>query len=103
MRQVVRVLLLTFAFAVPWEYSLDIGEPVGNIARVAGLVLLAAAVAWVAVAQGPVTIRVNAAERMGRLDPIYAYFGYDEPNFTYTGNGRKLIAELAALRAGSHG
>ena len=35
MRQLVRILLLLFAFAVPWEYSLDLGEPVGNIARVA--------------------------------------------------------------------
>jgi len=44
MRQLVRVLLLLFAFAVPWEYSLDLGEPVGNIARVLGLLVLAAAV-----------------------------------------------------------
>ena len=44
MRRVVRVLLLVFAFAVPWEYSLDIGEPFGNIARIVGLVLLAAAI-----------------------------------------------------------
>jgi hypothetical protein len=44
MRQLVRILLLLFAFAVPWEYSLDLGEPVGNIARVLGLLVLAAAV-----------------------------------------------------------
>jgi len=50
-----------------------------------------------AAAQSPVTIRVNAAERMGRFSPIYAYFGYDEPNFTYAKNGRKLVGELAAL------
>jgi O-antigen ligase len=37
-------LLLAFAFAIPWEYSLDIGEPLGNIARIAGLVSLLAAV-----------------------------------------------------------
>lgn len=44
MRRVAWSLLLVFAFAIPWEYSLDIGPPVGNIARAAGLVLLTAAV-----------------------------------------------------------
>lgn len=44
MRRVVRALLLAFAFAIPWEYSLDIGEPLGNIARIVGLVLLLAAI-----------------------------------------------------------
>src|SRR5581483_10426886 len=47
--------------------------------------------------QGPVTIRVDAASPIGPFKPIYGYFGYDEPNYTYTGNGRKLIGELAAL------
>jgi hypothetical protein len=44
MRRVAWGLLLLFAFAVPWEYSLDLGEPLGNIARVVGLVLLLAAI-----------------------------------------------------------
>ncbi|MGD0630398.1 MAG: O-antigen ligase family protein [Terracidiphilus sp.] len=44
MRRIAWVLLLLFAFAVPWEYSLDLGEPLGNIARVIGLVLLLAAI-----------------------------------------------------------
>jgi len=33
-----------FAFAIPWEYSLDLGEPVGNIARAVGVVVLLAAI-----------------------------------------------------------
>lgn len=37
-------LLALYAFAIPWEYSLDLGEPLGNIARVTGLVLLLAAI-----------------------------------------------------------
>jgi xylan 1,4-beta-xylosidase len=49
------------------------------------------------IAQNAVTIRVNAAEKVGRFKPIYAYFGYDEPNYTYTKNGRKLVGELAAM------
>ena len=44
MRRIAWVLLLLFAFAIPWEYSLDLGEPLGNIARIAGLLLLLAAV-----------------------------------------------------------
>ena len=43
-----------------------------------------------------VTIHVNAAESVGPFKPIYGYFGYDEPNYTYTKNGRKLVGELAA-------
>src|SRR5580698_3476831 len=44
MRKATRALLLLFAFAIPWEYSLDLGEPFGNIARIVGLVLLFAAI-----------------------------------------------------------
>src|ERR1700733_15280174 len=50
--------------------------------------------------QDAVTIRVNANEKIGAFKPIYSYFGYDEPNFTYTKNGRKLVGELAALSSG---
>jgi len=48
-------------------------------------------------AQPAVEIRVDANSTQGAFRPIYAYFGYDEPNYTYTANGQKLIAELAAL------
>jgi O-antigen ligase len=44
MRRIAWVLLLLFAFSIPWEYSLDLGEPLGNIARIVGLVLLLAAI-----------------------------------------------------------
>src|SRR6516225_9347985 len=44
-----------------------------------------------------VTVRVDAAARLGPFKPIYGYFGGDEPNFTYMKNGRKLVAELAGL------
>lgn len=48
-------------------------------------------------AQDAVVIRVHADEKIGAFKPIYGYFGYDEPNFTYAKNGRKLVRELAAL------
>jgi xylan 1,4-beta-xylosidase len=41
-------------------------------------------------------IRVDAAARQGPFPPVYAWFGYDEPNYTYTPNGEKLLAEMAA-------
>ena len=44
MRRVAWVLLLLFAFAIPWEHSLDLGEPLGNAARLAGLLVLLAAI-----------------------------------------------------------
>lgn len=44
MRRLAWSLLLLFAFAIPWEYSLDLGAPLGNIARIVGLALLFAAV-----------------------------------------------------------
>src|ERR1035441_983884 len=44
-----------------------------------------------------VEIRVDAGVKQGAFRPIYSYFGYDEPNYTYSANGKKLIGELAAL------
>ncbi|MGB9405946.1 MAG: O-antigen ligase family protein, partial [Terracidiphilus sp.] len=44
MRRIAWFLLLLFAFAIPWEYSLDLGEPLGNIARLVGLLLLLVAI-----------------------------------------------------------
>ena len=37
-------LLVLFVFSIPWEYSLDFGSPYGNIARILGLLTVAAAV-----------------------------------------------------------
>ena len=44
-----------------------------------------------------VTIDVDAARPLGAYRPIWNWVGYDEPNYTYTENGRKLLRELAAL------
>jgi xylan 1,4-beta-xylosidase len=44
-----------------------------------------------------VTIHVRADQSEGALRPIWNYFGYDEPNYTYAPNGKKLLGELAAL------
>jgi xylan 1,4-beta-xylosidase len=44
-----------------------------------------------------VTIHVRADQSEGDIRPIWNYFGYDEPNYTYAPNGKKLLGELAAL------
>lgn len=44
-----------------------------------------------------VTIQVNAASPQGELKPIWRFFGYDEPNFTYMKDGQKLLSELGQL------
>ena len=44
-----------------------------------------------------VSIQVNYDKGQGGFPSVWAYFGYDEPNYTYAPNGRKLLRELAAL------
>lgn len=48
-------------------------------------------------APAPVLIRVQAATEAGEWKPVWNYFGYDEPNYTYGANGQKLLGELARL------
>ncbi|HML74644.1 MAG TPA: hypothetical protein PKB02_09120 [Anaerohalosphaeraceae bacterium] len=45
----------------------------------------------------PVSIHVNLAKKIGPMRPVWAWFGHDEPNYTYMKDGRKLLSELAAL------
>ena len=45
----------------------------------------------------PVSISIDAALPVGPLQPIWRFFGYDEPNFTYMKDGRKLLAELSRI------
>jgi xylan 1,4-beta-xylosidase len=50
-------------------------------------------------ASQPVEIEVSFNHPAGTIPPVWNYFGYDEPNYTYAPNGKKLLAELAALDA----
>jgi xylan 1,4-beta-xylosidase len=43
----------------------------------------------------PVKIRVDATRATGEMRHIWAWFGYDEPNYTYMKDGRKLLTQLA--------
>ncbi|PYU81710.1 MAG: beta-xylosidase [Acidobacteria bacterium] len=44
-----------------------------------------------------ISIKVHADQPDGPMIPIWNYFGYDEPNYTYSPNGKKLLGELATL------
>jgi xylan 1,4-beta-xylosidase len=63
-------------------------------------IVVAACLALCLVSSQPadrVTIRVHANDRRGPMTQMWAFFGYDEPNYTYTANGKKLLKELAQL------
>jgi len=44
-----------------------------------------------------ININVDLAKEKGPMKPIWAWFGYDEPNYTYMKDGKKLLSEIAAL------
>ena len=44
-----------------------------------------------------VEIRVDLTQELGPLDPVWAWWGYDEPNYTYMRDGKKLLTEIAQL------
>lgn len=44
-----------------------------------------------------VHIQVDAAKTIAPMTPIYAWFGYDEPNYTYMKDGAKLLTEISEL------
>ena len=48
-------------------------------------------------AEGQVVINVEASKPVGTYQPVWSYFGADEPNYTYAPNGEKLLRELSAL------
>src|SRR6478735_1090019 len=43
------------------------------------------------------TINVDLKKELGEMKPMWAWFGYDEPNYTYMKDGKKLLSEIAAL------
>ncbi|HET7716372.1 MAG TPA: beta-xylosidase [Bauldia sp.] len=45
-------------------------------------------------------MKVDANRPIGPWRPIWNWFGYDEPNYTTTPEGRALLADLAALHHG---
>lgn len=63
-------------------------------------VFVVAAALWQGTASAPVgrvSIHVDATRSLGPMTPFWRFFGYDEPNYTYMNDGRKLLSELSAL------
>ena len=62
--------------------------------RLAAVVCLVAGAAVAAWGQSPVHVQVNLEKSQGTFAPVYAWFGYDESNYTTTPEGRDLLGEL---------
>jgi len=60
--------------------------------RLAALILASMGV----LAQQRVTITVDASQNVGRFEPVWAWVGHDEPNYTYSDEGRDLLTKLSA-------
>lgn len=61
--------------------------------------LLISPLCWAQQASQSVSIQVHFDQSEGLISPVWNYFGYDEPNYTYAPNGKKLLGELAAASA----
>lgn len=61
--------------------------------------VLCLATRWAAAAEAGVSIAVDATAPGAPLEPVWAYFGYDEANYTTTSDGRELLATLASSQA----
>jgi xylan 1,4-beta-xylosidase len=61
------------------------------------LAMLATLFCGSVLAQSPATISVDLSTKLGPYKPIYAWFGYDEANFTTGRDGKKLLRELHDL------
>jgi xylan 1,4-beta-xylosidase len=59
--------------------------------------IIAAESATNAPAGFPVAIQVHAGQPKGDLTPIWRFFGYDEADYTYMKDGKKLLAELGQM------
>jgi xylan 1,4-beta-xylosidase len=44
-----------------------------------------------------VSLHVNLEKKIGPMNRVWAWLGYDEPNYTYMKNGKKLLSEFAEL------
>lgn len=50
-------------------------------------------------AEDVVSIEVDLTKEKGEMKPIWAWWGYDEPNYTYMKDGTKLLTEISNLSA----
>ena len=45
----------------------------------------------------PVEINIDFKDTLGKLKPIWAFWGHDEPNYAYMKDGKKLLTEISEL------
>jgi xylan 1,4-beta-xylosidase len=64
------------------------------------LIFVAATPSWPQDTSDVVKIGVQADQADGTMTPVWSFFGYDEPNYTYAPNGKRLLGELSALSPG---
>ncbi|HEX8038368.1 MAG TPA: beta-xylosidase [Chryseosolibacter sp.] len=63
-----------------------------------GLLFFALLLTGVAAGQAPpFSLTIDVSRPGEPFRHVWAYFGYDEPNYTYMQDGKKLLGELAAL------
>jgi xylan 1,4-beta-xylosidase len=83
-----------FAWDVKWK---RVREAMNLRVWVAAVICMTAACGVAQQGAAPVSVRVDLAKTVGPYTPLYAWFGYDESNYTTTANGRKLLGELHDL------
>lgn len=52
------------------------------------------------VASEAITLEVDLDQSVGEMYPMWAWLGYDEPNYTYLPDGKKLLTDFADLSPG---
>src|SRR5580704_15190015 len=77
--------------------------PMKNILAMSFLLLVLLCLLWPSFSsaqQAPdsVAIHVRGDQSEGAFRPIWSYWGYDEPNYTYAPNGKKLLGGRGIIR-----
>ncbi len=65
--------------------------------RIAILYFAVLIISFTASSQPPVYIEIDAQKNVGEMKPFWAYWGYDEPNYTTRSDGKKLLNEFTKL------
>ena len=96
-----RIVLITLVNDGGWRARFAYDDAMSRWATLKGLTTALVLTSGIAVpvsqSQEEVSIRVDTREVVGKMTPMWAWFGYDEPNYTYMKDGKKLLSELADL------
>jgi xylan 1,4-beta-xylosidase len=68
-----------------------------TVAIISLIPLLLFAAIQAAYTQNKASVEVNFSKPIAPMKPIWAWFGYDEPNYTYMKDGQKLLTDIAKL------